>query len=93
MTLRDEMPATAAFIDALRAAFGRDAIDPSIRDGMRGRAGFWAEEGGRQVGTPMPGEYFPAFGPDRWERTPEGQAFLAAENARKRLKSGRGGDF
>lgn len=51
MSLRDEMPITAAWIDGLRAAFGRDAIDGQIRRGLRGEAAFYAAEGGRTVGT------------------------------------------
>lgn len=51
--LRDSMPTCAAFIDAMREAFGADQVDPSIRAGMRGEAGkFWAREGGHELGTP-----------------------------------------
>lgn len=50
---RAAMPQTAAFIDALREAFGREAIDAQIRKGMSGLPGFFhASEGGRSVGTP-----------------------------------------
>lgn len=52
MSLRDEMPDTAAFVDAMRAAFGADAIDASIRAGIKGETTFWASEVGRTVGTP-----------------------------------------
>ncbi len=53
--LREVMPQTAAFIDALRAAFGKDAIDGQIRKGMQGIPGFFhARENGHEVGTPMP---------------------------------------
>ncbi len=46
------MPATAAFIDELRRVFGADAINVSIKRGMRGEAGFfYAEEGGHTLGT------------------------------------------
>lgn len=50
--MRKEMPDTAAFVDAMRAAFGADAIDASIRAGMRGETTFVATEAGRTVGTP-----------------------------------------
>ncbi len=52
MSLRDEMPDTAAFVDAMRAAFGADAIDASIRAGIKGETTFVATEAGRTVGTP-----------------------------------------
>lgn len=53
MNLRTEMPATAAFIDALRAEFGKEGIDASIRKGMQGIPGYFhARENGRNVGTP-----------------------------------------
>ena len=45
------MPQTAAFIDVLRAAFGKDAVDPQIRDGLKGEPTFWAKENGREIGT------------------------------------------
>lgn len=51
--LRQDMPETAAFIDALREAFGRAAIDAQIRAGLAGVPGrFFAQEGGHEVGTP-----------------------------------------
>ena len=51
--LREVMPQTAAFIDALRDAFGKDAIDGQIRKGMHGLPGFFhARENGHEVGTP-----------------------------------------
>lgn len=50
--LRVSMPETAAFIDALREAFGADQVDPSIRAGMRGEPCFYAREGGHQLGCP-----------------------------------------
>lgn len=45
------MPTVAGFIDAMRAAFGAEAIDPSIRAGMNGQPTFWAKENGIEVGT------------------------------------------
>lgn len=49
------MPSTAALIDNLREAFGKDAIDRSIKRGMKGEPGwFHARENGHEVGTPFP---------------------------------------
>lgn len=50
MNLRAAMPCTAAWIDALRAAFGADQIDPSIRAGMKGGCAFHACENGHEIG-------------------------------------------
>jgi len=51
-SMRGEMPTVAAFIDDLRAAFGADQVDPSIRAGLRGEPNkFWAREGGHELGT------------------------------------------
>ena len=50
MNLRAEMPATAAWIDSLRAAFGADQINPSIKSGMKGGSAFYASEGGHELG-------------------------------------------
>lgn len=50
-SLRDEMPGVTAFIDDLRAAFGRDYIDGMVRAGMKGAPVFWAAEGGHELGT------------------------------------------
>jgi len=52
--LRQQMPITAAWIDAMRDAFGVDTINDAIRAGMRGQSGFWASENGFEVGTFMP---------------------------------------
>jgi len=49
--LRTEMPATAAIIDDLRAAFGAEVIEPAIRSGMAGVPLFYARENGREIGT------------------------------------------
>jgi hypothetical protein len=72
------MPATAEFIDAMREAFGREGVDDAIRWGMRGEPEFHAIEGGQEVGTPIgPGDFtVQLFGPERHERTAEGQAEL-----------------
>lgn len=55
MNLRAEMPETAAFIDALREAFGAEGINANIKKGMAGVPGYFhAKEAGHEVGTPMP---------------------------------------
>lgn len=51
--LRDTMPLTAAWIDAMREAFGREYIDGIIRAGMNGSAVFHAAENGHTIGTPI----------------------------------------
>jgi hypothetical protein len=52
MSLRDEMPQTAAWIDDLRAAFGAAGINAQIKKGMAGLPGFfYASENGHEVGT------------------------------------------
>ena len=49
------MPLITAWIDDLRAAFGREAIDAMISRGMKGEAGkFWASENGIEIGTRGP---------------------------------------
>jgi hypothetical protein len=53
MSLRDQMPATAEFVDAMRAAFGAEEIDGQIRKGLRGEPTFHAVEAGQEVGTPI----------------------------------------
>lgn len=50
-SLRDEMPQTAEFIDALRDAFGKEMINEQIRAGMNGEPVFWASENGKEIGT------------------------------------------
>lgn len=52
--LRLEMPITTAWIDDLRAAFGKAYIDEIIRRGMRGDPVFSASEAGHTIGTPVP---------------------------------------
>ena len=49
--LRDEMPTVAAFLDDLRAIFGKEMIDKQIRQGLNGQPTFWAKEGGHILGT------------------------------------------
>jgi hypothetical protein len=56
--LRQTMPTVAAWIDELREAFGADAINPAIRNGVAGGAQFYAEEGGQTIGCDaMPGSH------------------------------------
>ena len=45
-SMRELMPQTAAWIDELREAFGRETIDQIVRAGMQGKGGFWVEETG-----------------------------------------------
>jgi len=45
------MPGVTAFIDSMRAAFGKEVIDSIIRRGMRGEPVFFAKENGIEVGT------------------------------------------
>lgn len=52
--MRAEMPITAAWIDRMRAAFGKEHIDSIIRRGMRGDPVFSASEAGHTIGTPVP---------------------------------------
>lgn len=53
-SLRDAMPLTAEFIDAMRAVFGKDAINTEIKKGVGGLPGhFHAVENGQEVGTPF----------------------------------------
>lgn len=51
-SMRTEMPGTAAFIDAMREAFGADMINDQIRKGMKGEPTFYASENGHELGTP-----------------------------------------
>lgn len=43
-SLRDSMPATAEAIDQLREVFGVDLVNDQIRQSMKGRPAFYAEE-------------------------------------------------
>lgn len=51
--MREAMPLTAALIDDLRDAFGKDYIDRILAAGMKGEPVFWARENGHTVGTPV----------------------------------------
>jgi hypothetical protein len=48
------MPITAAWIDEMRLAFGKESIDGQIRKAMRGEPVFFAQENGYTFGTPSP---------------------------------------
>lgn len=50
-SLREEMPLVTAFIDDLRAAFGAEQINASIKAGVNGAGTFWACENGREIGS------------------------------------------
>lgn len=63
MSLRDAMPKTAEFIDALREVFGAEEINAAIKKGVGGIPGkFHAIENGHQVGTPFPDTGFSVSG-------------------------------
>lgn len=53
MSMRDQMPETAAFIDSLRSAFGEASINEQIRKGLNGEPTFYARENGHELGTPL----------------------------------------
>jgi hypothetical protein len=58
MNLRAQMPIAAAFIDAMREAFGAEGINAQIRAGIRGEPGFYARENGLEIGTRLCGVSF-----------------------------------
>lgn len=51
MNMREAMPETAAFVDAMRTTFGEVCVNESIRNGMNGFPTFHACENGHEVGT------------------------------------------
>ena len=53
ISMREQMPEVASFIDSLREAFGKDEIDIQIRKGMRGEPEFFAREIGPHIRTPV----------------------------------------
>lgn len=67
-SMRQVMPLTAAFIDAVRDAFGADCIDAAIRAGIKGEPDqFHATEAGQTVGTAfLPGDCFDARPSPAW---------------------------
>ncbi len=52
--LRTAMPLVTAWIDDLRAAFGPDDINTTIKAGIGGLPCFYASENGHHVGVPLP---------------------------------------
>ncbi len=53
-SLRSDMPLVTEFIDAVREAFGRPAVDAAIRAGLDGQPSFWASENGLEIGARLP---------------------------------------
>jgi len=53
VSLREQMPNVAVFIDAMRAAFGTDDINTQIKRGGNGEPVFWASENGIEWGTKL----------------------------------------
>lgn len=53
-SMRDRMPVVTAWIDGMRAAFGKEHIDAVIKAGISGKAVFHASENGHTVGTRAP---------------------------------------
>lgn len=51
MSLREQMPQCAAFLDDLRQAFGKAEVDQMIREGLANGT-FYAAENGYEVGRP-----------------------------------------
>ncbi len=52
--LRQAMPETAAWIDALREVFGAEEINGALKAGMAGEPRFYAKEAGQEIGTRAP---------------------------------------
>jgi hypothetical protein len=48
---RAAMPQCAEFIDACAEAFGRDAVQAAIRNGLAGGTDFYASENGHVLGS------------------------------------------
>lgn len=90
--LRAVMPDTAAFIDAMRDTFGREAIDDIIAGGMAGRGGFHAEESGQVIGSkgfqPIPGGPVEQWDPERAVQV--GDMVLGDANVKKPKERGNG---
>lgn len=91
MTLRDQMPQTAAFIDACREAFGAAEVDEAIRRGMRGEEGFHAIEAGIEIGTPLAAGTLDVqlFGPDRTIKSKDDERPAQMTVGSARSRSGR----
>jgi hypothetical protein len=67
--LKDRMPIVDAFIDDLRLAFGKEAIDLAIRDGIRNGT-FHARENGTEIGSPVISDPTCSITLDRMTRGP-----------------------
>lgn len=48
------MPVCAAWMDELRAAFGKESVDGWIKDGIAGEGEFFAREAGYEIGYLQP---------------------------------------
>ena len=46
------MPGVYAWLEELRAVFGRDGINASIASGLRGEEALWLREGDIELGKP-----------------------------------------
>ncbi len=53
-SLRSDMPLVTEFIDAVREAFGRPAVDAATRAGLDGQPTLWARENGIEIGARLP---------------------------------------
>lgn len=63
---RDAMPKITAWLDDLRAAFGRELVDAQICAATtEGLPTFYASENGRRVGVPMPAQGGTSFTADQ----------------------------
>jgi hypothetical protein len=62
--IRGLMPETAAFIDAVREAFGAEEINCNLQAAMRGEPLFFASEGGHEIGTKSEPPAFSVTGND-----------------------------
>jgi hypothetical protein len=58
-SMRDKMPAVAAFVDALREVFGREEIDAAIRRGLRSDCKPWERFHASESGHTLGQEYRP----------------------------------
>lgn len=57
-SLRDKMPRTSEWVDAQRAALGKDWVNDCIRRAQAGEPGlFYAMEAGHVLGTPFPASH------------------------------------
>ena len=81
------MPACAAMVDDLRAAFGVAEVDQWIRDGLRDGT-FHAVEGNHQIGKPQPREgYVQAYMPEDFHGSLPDSAHCERKAREKNLAS------